>query len=124
MTPGEPIAGKGPGGKTGWIVVLVVLAGLFGAGAVFRMSTPTSRLSPAAMISVVEYFELKAAKNVRAAWLDKSDLYVEVDPEYVYGDEHFRYVVVQLPPVYTIDPAAFRKLQGGIDPSRFTVLRK
>lgn len=124
MTPEEPTPGKARGGKTGWIVALVVLAGLFGAGAVFLMSTPVHRFSPAAMVSVEEYFELKAAKKVRAAWLDQRDLYVEVDPEYIRDGNHFRYVAVVIPPVYLINPAAFRDLQSGIDASRFTVIRK
>ncbi len=123
MTADEPTPGKGPGGKRGWIVALVVLAGLFGAGTVFLMSTPASRFSPAAMISVREYLELKEAKKVRAAWLDGTDLYVEVDPEYVREAEHFRYVAVVVPPAYRSDPG-LRELQAGIDPSRFTVLRK
>jgi hypothetical protein len=124
MTSEEPTPGKVRGGKTGWIVALILLAGLFGAGALFLMSTPASRFSPAAMISVQEYFEFKSAKKVRAAWLDKSDLYAEVDPEYVQDAGRFRYVAVIVPPAYLVDPAAFRELQAGIDPSRFTVLRK
>jgi hypothetical protein len=123
MTPGEPTPEKSRGGKTGWVVTLVLLAGLFAAGALFLISTPSSRFSPAAMISIREYFELKTAKRVRAAWLDKNDLYAEVDPEYVRDAEHFRYVAVMIPPAYQSDPA-FRELQAGIDPSRFTILRK
>jgi len=124
MTSDEPTPGKGRGGKTGWIVALIVLAGLFGAGAMMLLSTPTSRFSPAAMITVAEYFELKAAKKIRAAWLDRSDLYAEVDPEYVRDNNHFRYVAVVVPPAYLESPAGFRELQAGIEPSRFTVLRK
>ena len=124
MTPGEPTSGKARGGRTGGIVAVVVLVGLFGAGALFLISTPTSRFSPAAMVGVREYFELKQARKIRAAWLDRSDLYAEVDPEYVSNGEHFRYVAIVVPPNYLADPAAFHELQSGIDPSRFTVLRR
>lgn len=124
MTSVGPTPGKRRGGRSGWIVALVVLGGLFGAGALLWQTAPSSRFSPAAMISPEEDFELKAAKKVRSAWLDKSDLYVEVDPEYVREGDRFRYVAVMVPPAYLVNPAAFRELQAGIDPSRFTVLRK
>jgi hypothetical protein len=123
MNPGEPTSEKRPRGKTGWIVALVVLVGLFGAGVLFLISRPVSRFSPAAMISVQEYFELKSARKVQAAWLDGMDLYVEVNPKYVRDGERFRYVAVVLPPAYRFDPG-FGELKADIDPARFTVLRK
>ena len=71
-----------------------------------------------------EYLNLKSEKRVREAWLDREELYAEVDPEFIGDERHFRYVHLIVPLPYLLTPNGMNELQSGIDPSRFTALKK
>ena len=111
MTPDRQDPGKHRSSGTGWVLFLSALLCLIGGGVVWRKTRPDSRFSPAAEVAVSEYLTLKSEKRIREAWLDRDELYAEVDPEFIGDEKRFRYVHLIVPPAYLLTPNGMNELQ-------------
>jgi hypothetical protein len=112
------------GSGTGWYILLILVAGMMGAGALARHLRAASRFNPAAEISMEEFLGMKKLGRIREVWLEGSDLNAQAEPDFVRDGESFRFVHAVVPPAYLMQPAGLNELKSGVDPSRFTVIGK
>lgn len=124
MTLEAAQADPGRGRGTGWLIILILLVGLVGAGFLAWHFRAASKFDDAAEVSIEDFLSMKKMNQVREAWLDRCDLYARVDPDFIRDGRASRFVHLNVPQAYLLQPSAYDELKSGIDPSRFTVIEK
>jgi hypothetical protein len=124
MSPEGAGPGKDHGSGMGWLVSLVLVGGLIGAGVLVWHFKGGSGFGPAAEVSIAEYLELKANGQVREVHLEEQELSAALVSDFVRDGKHFVYIHVLVPPAYLVDARGFNELKWGIDPARFIVVHR
>jgi hypothetical protein len=124
MSPEGAGPGKDHGSGMVWLVALVLVGGLIGAGVLAWHFKGSSGFGPAAEVSIVEYLELKAKSQVREVHLEEQELSGALVSDFVRDGKHFGYIHAVVPPAYLIDAKGFNELKSGIAPAQFIVVHR